>query len=250
MQTVVVSAIDGQADKWANQFVDVFKNRPKKVEMGGTLEVVPPRHNVNIPKNANVAKVIETIKTAVKLASTGGTLVFNVGHGGIGKDDTSSADGFVDLAPGKILRLSGLNSRDKDDSFISVFFDLDIDGSGPGMSDLRYAEMNNPKSAKLERWKQYKDLSDTIKAAKLRKVVFLTCRVGGATDFIRKIALDWGTIVEAYLRQVALQQQANGRVRIFLFGDSPDTGTNVASSEENLFSSLAGNNMVLVGPPS
>lgn len=252
MKTVVISVKDGMADVWARQFIDVFEKRPAKVkvEMGGTVEgPVMPRAGVMMTSNTTADAAIAVIKSAVKLAGENGTLVFNVGHGVAGDSD---ADGTVDLAPNTALRLGGLNNSQDPKVFVPVFYDFDLDGKGPRISDKSNDEKYNQSSPKLKRWVKYQELCKVIKDGKLRKVIFLTCKVGKSTDFIKKIAIDFNVIVEAYKRRVQLTPQVSKRVRIHLEGDMAGNGTNVPASEEHLFSTVVprSSDIVLVGPPA
>ena len=70
---------------------------------------------------------------------------------------------------------------------------------------------NNPSSPRLARWRIYEEISRAFKAASVRAVVLLTCRVGSATEFLRKVANDWGVIVRAYRQRVALTEDVKGR---------------------------------------
>lgn len=246
MNTAIISIADAMADIWAKQFVEVFTKRPKKVERDSTLVIVPPRFSFIMKSSPKPDEVISTIQKAVTQVGPGGVLVFNLGHGFGG----NATDGAVDLAPNGEFRLGGLNNANDPKVFISVFYDFDPDGSGPRMSFQAEDEKFSKNSSRLKRWEKYKKLSAIIKDGKLRKVVFLTCKVGQSTDFIKKIALDWNVVVEAYKRQVQLTPQQNGRIRIHLVGDDPGQGTNIPASEENLFSNLVNSSdIVLVGPP-
>lgn len=247
MGTVVISVKDGMADVWGNQFVAVFTKRSHKVAMGGTFTPVTPRFQVIMPPSPSPDMVIATVKKAVDQAGSGGTVVFNVGHGSA--VNNSTVDGTVELAPNGKFKLGGLNA-DLDSVFLSVFYDFDPDGSGPRKSQLENDRLFNQTTNRLTRWSQYQKLAAIFKAGRLRKVVFLTCRVGNSTDFLKKIALDWNVVIEAYRRRVVLAPQPSGRVRIHLQGDAPGMLTNVPDSEENLFSEVVRvSDTVLVGPP-
>ncbi len=246
MNTAVISIVDGMADVWAKQFVDAFIKRPKKVEQGGTLEIVPPRFSIIMQSSPQPDEVISTIQKAVTQAGPGGVLVFNVGHG----VSANATDGVVDLAANHKFRLGGLNNADDPKVFVSVFYDLDPDGPGPRMSFQAEDEKFSANPSRLKRWEKYKKIAKIVTDGRLRKVVFLTCKVGQSTDFLKKIALDWNVVVEAYKRRVQLTPQQNGRVRIHLEGDAPGQGTNIPASEENLFSNVfRSSDTVLVGPP-
>lgn len=249
MPTALISVKDGYADVWADQFVALYAKAlksPPRVARGGTVVATPPRFNEMMSAHPSPDDVIAVVQRAAKKAGIGGTLVFNVGHGASGG---TALDGTVDLAPGKAFTLGGLNAT-HGSVFVSVFYDVDSDGPGPRMSDLANDEKFNKQSSRLARWATYQKLCKVIADAKLRKVILLTCRVGNSTDFVKKIAQDWGTVVEAYRRRVVLAPQPGGRMRIHLEGDAPGQFTNVSDSEEHLFTHRApAADVVLVGPP-
>ncbi len=245
MKTVLISVVDGYADVWAGDYVKVFTNRAKKVAMDGTIELVLPRENVMMPGTPTVDQVIDTVKKAVKQAGAGSTLVFNVGHGAV--TNATSNDAWVDLSPNGVFKLGDLNTAN---SFVNVFYDMAI--PRPGLvpkSDLDFDKGSNPKPQRLKNWEKYQELAQAIKGAQLRKVVFLTCRIGNSLDFLRKISLDFGTVCEAYRRKVQLTPQTSNRVRVHLQGDGVDSGTNIAANEENLMVGVTSSDQVLVGPP-
>ena len=64
---------------------------------------------------------------------------------------------------------------------------------------------NNPTSRLLANFRVYQDLSSGLKAIGLLRVVLLTCKVGNSTEFLRKVANDWGTVIQAYRKRVAIQ---------------------------------------------
>lgn len=248
MKTVLISVKDGYADVWAKDFVAVYTNRQTQVKMGGTVDLVLPRFNVMMSNTPNTDAVIKTVKDAVKIAKAGGILVFNVGHGGVNANaGTGSADGWVDLSPNGSFKLGGLNVTN---SFVNVFYDFAIPRPNvKPKSDFDNDKQFNPKSEKLKRWAKYQELCKTIKDGQLKKVVFLTCRIGDAVDFLKKISMDFGTVCEAYKSKVQLTPQSSGRVRVHLQSDSPNFGTNIAANEENLMVGIKANDVVLVGPP-
>lgn len=244
MQTAIISVADGTADVWARDYVAVYLKRQKKVDMNGSITFVNPRHNVMMPKNAKPDDVIKTVKTAVKVAGVNGTLVFNVGHGVAGSS-SSGTDGWVDLSPNHSFKLGGLNTTN---TFVNVFYDFAI--PRPGMvakSDLDNDKQYNPQSEKLKNWMKYQELAQIIKDGKLKKVVFLTCNIGNATDFLRKIALDFDTVCEAFKHKIQLTPQKN-RVRIHLQTDPDGKFTNIPENEEELLSGLQEIDVIRVKP--
>jgi hypothetical protein len=67
-------------------------------------------------------------------------------------------------------------------------------------------QKHNPTSPRLARWRIYEEISRAFKAARLREVALLTCRVGRSIEFLRKVANDWGVVIRAYRQRVALAE--------------------------------------------
>ncbi|HZS62604.1 MAG TPA: hypothetical protein VFA43_25315 [Gemmatimonadaceae bacterium] len=219
--------------KWAAQFVAADSQNRKSVGISGSL---------------SAEQVRNTIMQAAAIRSAGNELVFAVGHGGVAQFPD---EGTVDLAPAKRFRLARGN---KPGVYVDPFYDFVFPHAGVvPMSDKRFDESQVQSSppalgahSRLQHWSVYASIGTAMKANKIHKVTFLTCRVGNALDFIKKIALDWGTLVKAYTRFVVYQQiGSTGRVRAFLEGDDPGKGTNVAQGETD----LPQQDFVTVGPP-
>jgi hypothetical protein len=229
---VVISVNDGQANLWASQYV---KRQPSQ------------RSNVNVPQHCTVSQATLLFKDAIRRAGHDGLLIFNVGHGGASSTG-NTLDGTVEIAPNGTMTLGGANIAN---TFVNVFYDVNFGGAGAFSqqeNDARFNAGTPGARSRAANWAVYKDLADAIRSARIRKVIFLTCRVGNAPDFLKKIANDWYVVIEAYLVQVALQQQQNGNVRMFLFTDPPGTGTNIPIGEDEVPLATGGNS-VRVGPP-
>src|SRR5262245_25791678 len=112
---VVLYVNDGYANTWTDAYI---KRQPQA------------RKTVSMPVLATSQQVEAAIKDAVNMAGPSGTLVFNVGHGGTSA--TSTTDGFVDLAPSKIMRLGRFNQKDV---FVDVFYDMNVQGP-PAISQM------------------------------------------------------------------------------------------------------------------
>jgi len=208
---------DGYANIWTR---DYLKKQPQA------------RNSLVMPSNPSPQQVVDIIGKAAKLAGANGTLIFNLGHGGTSTSG-DTREGFVDLAPNKKMRIGG---QQQDGIFINVFYDVNV--AGPNAfsdmdNDIKFNANTTGAKTRQQHWISYKKIAEAIQAAHLYRVLFLTCKVGNSSDFIKKIANDWGVVVTAPRRRVVLSPQKN-RVRIHLEGDAPDTGTNVASSEEEL----------------
>jgi hypothetical protein len=214
---VVISVPDGQADKWANQYIN---KQPLQ------------RKSVIMPANPNSQQVLQSYRAAAASAGNGGVVIVNVGHGGISPQTNMPTDGLMDLAPKKKFRLGGLNIAN---STVNVFYDISVVASAvPQIEFDRQNPGNTAAQQRLANWQVYKEIGNALRSAGVYKVVMLTCRVGNATDFIKKVANDWGVVVEAYKDLVALQTEPNNSIRIYLASDSNGQGTNVPLGEEEL----------------
>lgn len=210
---------DGYANVWTRDYV---KRQPLA------------RNSLVMSSSPSPQQVVDTITKAAKLAGAGGTLIFNLGHGG-----TSSTgdvrEGFIDLAPGKKFRIGG---QQQDGVFTNVFYDVNV--AGPNAfsdrdNDLKFNAGTAGAKTRQEHFAAYKKIGEAIQAARIYRVIFLTCKVGNSTDLVKKIANDWNVVVTAPKRRVVLDPQPKNRMRIHLEGDAPDFGTNTAASEEELF---------------
>lgn len=237
---VIISEKDGIADRWGD---DYFKRRTDPSAPAGQKQ--PKRHFL-LTKASSLDVVVKTITDAIAAAGPTGTLIFNVGHGAAGAGN--ALDGTVDLAPGSKLKLGGANNTNV---FVNVFYDVNLSGPNgfSGMdNDKKFNADTQAGKQRLQNWATYQRICQAFKAGGLYKVVFLTCNVGNSTEFLRKIANDWGTVIEAYKKRVVLDPQQNGRTRMHLEGDAPGFGTNVEAAEENL-PLATGSNSFRVGPP-
>lgn len=209
---------DGYANIWTRDYV---KRQPQA------------RNSVAMPSGLTAQQTADAIGKAAKMAGANGTLIFNLGHGGTSTSGDAK-EGFVDLAPGKKMRLGG---HGQTDTFISVFYDVNVAGP-PSVSDMANDTNFNAGTpgakTRQQHWKIYQSIGAAIKAAGLYRILFLTCKVGNSTDFVKKIANDWGVVVTAPKQRVVLTPQKNQKVRIHLEGDGPNFGTNVPESEQEV----------------
>jgi hypothetical protein len=219
--------------KWAAQFVAFDSNNRKSVGISGSL---------------GAEQVRNTIIQAAAHPTGDREIIFAVGHGGVAQFPD---EGTVDLAPSKKFRLARGN---KPGVYVDPFYDFVFPHQGVvPMSDKRFDENQVSSSppalgahSRLQHWAVYASIGTAMKANKIYRVTFLTCRVGNAVDFIKKISLDWGTLVKAYKRFVVYQLDgSSGKVRAFLEGDDPGKGTNVQLGENN----VPQQDFVTVGPP-
>jgi hypothetical protein len=219
--------------KWAAQFV-----------------AADPLNRLSIPMvgAATPSQIRDVIKQAARHPTGDSEIIFAVGHGG----SLGMTEGTVDLAPQKKFRLARGN---KPPTFVDPFYDWVF--SHPGLqpisdksNDEKWVAQNAPErpgaSERLARWAIYKEIGAAIAQGNIYRVTFLTCNIGNATDFIKKISIDWNVLIKAYTRFVVFQVvPATNTVRAFLEGDAPGSGTNITLGETQ----LPQTSFVTVGPP-
>jgi hypothetical protein len=209
------------------------------------------RVRLTIPDNPTPAQTAQVIIGALQRAGTDGTLIISVGHGGV-VTGVGTVDGTCDIAPNDRFKLG---SRNVTNSLVNVFYDLPATPSG--QSDLDYDLKNNPSAPRLANWRLYKSIADTCKSLKLYRVIFLTCNVGNAEDFIQKIANDWGVVVFAYKRRVVCEiitttqpgRPALVQRYVYLQGETvpyPTAEANIIAQEEIPYRPAL---TVRIGPP-
>jgi hypothetical protein len=232
MQVVLYNENSPLHSTWSKQFVDDDKLNRKRVGMNGARSAV---------------QLVKLISDAAKDAKGGGHLIFAVGHGGTQAEatDQSYADGMVDLAPNKKLRLSTGGPG----NFVNPFYDY-VFPAHAGLvsrSDKDQDEKMHLAGYKdhLANWQLYQNIGTAIRTNNVGKVTFLTCRIGNAVNFIKKIALDWHVVVHAYKKYVWFGGDDAGKIRVYLDGDKPGAGTNIPDGATQ----LPKGSDVLVGPP-
>ena len=168
-------------------------------------------------------------------------VIFAVGHGGA----LSLSEDTIELRTGHTFELArGWNPP----IYVDPFYDFVFPGNVTGKSMKQTDQTVNPAGAarRLAHWAVYASIGTAMRANKIYKVTFLTCRVGNALDFIKKISLDWNTLVKAYTRYVWYGPAVTGpRVVAYLDGDNPGSGTYVTRGETE----LPQVDFVTVGPP-
>jgi hypothetical protein len=160
------------------------------------------RQQLTIGPHPSVAEAKGAVLQAISQAGAEGRVIINVGHGD-GGGDLQPTEGIFELAPGGAMTIGG---HGIDGTFVDVFYDVNLLGP-PGMSDMEHDLKNNPNSPRLTRWRIYQEISQAFKAARLQEVVLLTCAVGSSTEFLRKVANDWGVVIRAYTQLVALTKE-------------------------------------------
>lgn len=160
------------------------------------------RRSVEIAPNTGGRVAKDKIINAINMAGPGGRLIISVGHGK--SLDNQPADGLCELAPGGMLVLVSHEVRPAKPrpgaTIIDVFYDTRFGGQP---SDLENDTKNHPDSQNLKDWILYQEIGSAMRRIRPFRVVFLTCRIGNATEFLRKIANDWGVVINAYTKKVA-----------------------------------------------
>jgi hypothetical protein len=199
----------------------------------------------------SVAQAKAAVLRIISAAWTDGRVIINVGHGA-GGGTLQSNQGSFELAPGGVMRIVG---RDVANGFVDVFYDVNLKGP-PHTSDMEHDLKNNPNSPRLARWAIYQEIARAFKSVRPREVALLTCRVGSSTEFLRKVANDWGVVIRAYRQRVALTEDITtvGRTvtrRFFMhLENNPPAGKKAADLivlEEEI--PFAPADTFLVGPP-
>ncbi|MEA3060896.1 MAG: hypothetical protein QOJ94_677 [Sphingomonadales bacterium] len=227
-KTVILSVTTDDWEIWGDQFV-------KRQRLAREQLTISP----GVQPEAARAKLI----TAMNKAGAGGTLIVSVGHGSAGQ---LPREGTVELAPGRALSLGGANAA-VPPNFVSVFYDVPL-GPPPAISDLDNDRKNNPGSVRLRHWQAYQEMAAACRKAALREVVFMTCKVGRSSDFLKKIANDWNVVVRAFTVQVGIASP-KPRPLVFLANDPPPyalAATTILHEEEL---PVAPGHTIRVGPP-
>jgi hypothetical protein len=236
-KVIVITEVNPPFFAWAQNFKKTF-------EAAGA-DMVKIENGVSIPIVAN------RLKMAATMAGPRGILILSVGHGAIigkqGEPGFQDTEGFFNLGPGGSFQVGGSSALLVGDPppkkppfhflHTSAFYDLRMPHPGlkGGFGDSRKDEDEKSQShsakIRLDNFRHYEDISNTFKKIGLSAVIFLTCRVGAATGFVKRVREQWGTPIIGYPRRVKGDPQANGRTRVYLEGDAPGSGTNIPFGE-------------------
>ncbi len=259
VNNVVLSEVDGvYFERWARQYVNAFvKWKGSPIRVGGQFQrsvdvdfrPAPRKLILTGPaaKFANKNAVARMYEDALKVTRPGGRLIVSLGHGAA----SGGADGNIDLAPGKQFQICGLNNKvGPGNHHISVFYDMDIDGSGPRISNLKNDSLSKKVSFSEKMWPTYARISKAFRASRIDEVVFLTCKVGSSRDFLRKIAADWQVKIRAFKVKVQASPDLTNRgtTRIHFQGEPKGTGANIELSDTSLYPVESSSHAVIIGP--
>jgi hypothetical protein len=209
---------------------------------------------VEIPNGAGISMVANKLKQAATQAGPGGVVVLSAGHGGVVAENgrvLNDEEGFFDLGPSGVFPLGGRNAVLPGDPLpkpgpgqpkpkpvkASAFYDFRVPnkilkgGFAPSRKDEDEKSSDPMAKTRLNNFAHYMDICDTFKKTGLAFVVLMTCKVGAASGFLKRVRQQWGTPIIGYNRRVMGQKQQSGRTRVWLEGDSPGTGTNTVLGE-------------------
>lgn len=204
---------------------------------------------VPAPRKGTPEENVKAAKQAIA-AANGGLMILSVGHGVCLNQD----EGALDLAPDTVMRVTGRNSDNDPKKFVTIFYDFKppSDHGINKLSDKEHDEKNPTPGGieRLRRWGIYQDLCNAFSSGNVAGVLLLTCRIGGATGFLKRLAIQWNKPVFAYKDQVMAAPRPNGRVRVMLARDKgrenqPPT-TNTVFGE--IFFPLSLTDMVSIAP--
>ncbi len=185
---VVLTTNESMWKRWADQYV---KRQPTG------------RKAVLISGGTTPAAAKDLIIKTLSEAGVGGQLAFSVGHG-VALDD-APADGLCELTPGGMITLIGRNNSPahpkQGAAVINIFYDKSANPGQP--SDFEHDTKNDPTSQRLKNWALYQDIAKAMRGSGVTRIVLLTCRIGNATEFLQKVAADWGVKIMAYKKRVA-----------------------------------------------
>jgi hypothetical protein len=204
---------------------------------------------VEIANGTGIDQVAAQLKRAATTAGRGGVVILSVGHGSLASATGSNDEGAFELGPAGSFIVAGRNATIKPTkaaiagkfpkpSHVSVFYDFRVPDStqksGFRQSDKERdeAQSGNPNArTRLDNFRRFEDVARTFKGIGLSAVILLTCKVGGASGFMKRFRQHIGVPLIAYTRRVAGQELSPTRSRLFLEGDSPGSGTNIPFNE-------------------
>ena len=225
-KAIVVTETNAPFFAWAQNFKKTFAS------IGADF--------VTIDNGAPLSIAANRLKLAANMAGPGGFLILSVGHGGQGDANFGNEEGFFDLSPRKTFRVAGRNATLPGDpppakpgkpAQVSAFYDFrtpnPILKGGFEESRLDHDTANPSPNAnlRLRNFRDYLDMGRSFQ--RLSGIILLTCKVGNASGFLRRVKTQFNTPIIGYTRRIVGQTQSNGRTRLFLEGDAPGTGTNI-----------------------
>jgi RHS repeat-associated protein len=197
--------------KWGKQFVN--KN-------SSVREIV----SYNAKKT-----VVQNYEEAAKKAGQNGTLIVSVGHG----TDNATCSGNVCKLPDSRIGSIALTpdgkfkydpelreyihrgeiERKSDDTLLKAANDPKA-AAKLNKNDRARLQNLNRKEAKLQ---DFLKIGKALRDAGVKKVVFVSCRVGNSTGFLQTAADTWGVDIEAFTERVGANQDAQKKAYLSLY---------------------------------
>lgn len=225
---------------WANQFV--------AADPSGRARVSFPR------SGSSPAEALRLIEQAAGQAGQSGRIIISVGHGAV----TETGDAaWVDLAPDGAFRLDQalITDRDRQESDATLIRNVtEMAGSAPPSDfcrqflggrrpslplgiepEIAEAQCSSfpAATARTDLRRVYTQIGETLRRNQVSEVLFLTCRIGTASDFMSRLAADWSVSILAYLERIVADEDGeNGRTRLFREGLAPRPGTPASRRSE------------------
>jgi hypothetical protein len=211
---------------------------------------------VAIPNGVSLDIAAGKLEQAAQLAGAGGVILLSVGHGGLASTgDGRTDEGFFDLAPSG-FRVAGNNAvltgqtGSGQAAQVSVYYDRlptfggGIKGKSRKQEDEERAQSSNPSVSgpakiRLAHWERYLKVGKAFRTSGVGAIILLTCKVGQATDFLKRARSQLGVPIGAYRKRVmgSVVDYFQGpirtasRTRVFLEGDTDGHGTNIEMGE-------------------
>lgn len=211
---------------------------------------------VTIPNGSSLDAAATKLEQAAKIAGQGGAIILSVGHGGLASTgDGRTDEGFFDLAPsgfrvaGNNAVLTGQTGEGKK-AQVSSFYDFvptfggGIKAKSRKQEDEDRAKSSNPNvsgpaKTRLAHWERYLEIGKAFESNGVGALILLTCKVGQATDFLKRTRAQLRVPIAAYKRRVmgvTVEHSVGSKVvakrtRIFLEGDADGKGTNIEMGE-------------------
>jgi hypothetical protein len=231
VNAIVVTEKNAPWFAWAQNFKKTFAS------IGADL--------VEVDNSATLQIAANRLELAATKAGPGGFIILNVGHGGRGDASFGNEEGFFDLSPHHTFLVAGRNAVLPGDpppvkpvpgakpAQVSAFYDFRVPNpilKGGFEESRRDHDEANPSAnalIRLHNFREYEDVGRRFQSIGLSGIILLTCKVGGASGFLKRVKTHFGIPIIGYTRRIVGLQQASGRTRLFLEGDAPGTGTNI-----------------------
>ena len=247
---VILTTDEPRDRRWADQFV--------AHDSAGRASVVFPR------AGSSADEAVRLVELAARQAGESGRVILSVGHGAV---DSTGAAAWVDLAPAEAFRLdaaliANTSQQESDQNILRGTLEMagqrsvvdfcrqvlspteqaapvGLSGQDSSLATMRCEAIPAIHAREALR-SNYARIGEILRQQRVAEVMFLTCRVGNATDFMYRIAHDWQIRVLAYLERIVAdeegepeaQQAQQNRVRLYRQGFEPAPGSAASRRSE------------------